>query len=350
MINVGVIGFAHGHANAIIGEWNRCPERYQIKVTCFWDENDERADAASAKFPDMARKATMSDILSEDISAVLITCETAFHMETVEKAACAGKDIILYKPMALTLREADRIVEIVRQTKVRFTMAWQMRTDPQNQRMKELIDSGELGKVCLFRRRHGLSVHKWDGFENTWHNDPKLNRDIFADDSSHPVNLMLWYFGMPQSVMCEMATMINPRVPNDNGVAIFKYPDGKIAEIALSFTTCAADPTTEIYLSEGTVIQRYGDAPGTKLAPREEGLVWYKWGDKDWTFSGIPSPTSQGTRLSAQAGPLAEFLRGGKPVCSAEEGRDSLRLVLACYVSAQTGQRVNVNDPRIYDI
>ncbi|MBQ4450818.1 MAG: Gfo/Idh/MocA family oxidoreductase [Clostridia bacterium] len=350
MIRLGVIGFAHGHANAILGEWFRDPDKYRVQPVCFWDENDERAETALSKYPKMDRMSSVEALLASDISAVLITCETALHAEAAIKAAEAGKDIILYKPMALTLQEADRIVDAVERNGVRFTMGWQMRTDPQNIRMKEMIDGGELGKVCLFRRRHGLSVHKWDGFENTWHNDPKMNRDIFADDSAHPINLMQWYFGMPDSVMCEMSTMVNPKVPNDNGVALFRYPNGMIAEITLCFTTCAADPTTEIYFTDGTVIQRYGDAPGTKLKPREEGLVSYKWGDADWTPSNIPSPSSQGVRLAAQAGRLSEFLHGGAPVCDAKEGRDSLRLVLACYLSARTGQRVSVFDPRIYDI
>ena len=47
---------------------------------------------------------------------------------------------------------------------------------------------------------------------------------------------------------------------------------------------------------------------------------------------------------------MAEFLNGAEPVCTAEEGRDTLRLVLACYLSAREGKRVSVWDPRIQDI
>ena len=47
---------------------------------------------------------------------------------------------------------------------------------------------------------------------------------------------------------------------------------------------------------------------------------------------------------------MAEFLKGGPSVCTAEEGRDSLRLVMACYLSARTGERVSVWDDRVYDI
>ncbi len=350
MINVGILGLAHGHAYAIAGEWNLHPAEMGVRASAFWDQDEKRCAEAEEKLPGLKRCLTPEELLSSDIDAVLITCETAYHLNMVRLSAQAGKAIILYKPMALTLNQADEIVECVHSTGVRFTMAWQMRCDRENIYMRTLCQNDELGKVCMFKRRHGLSVHKWQGFESTWHNSPELNRDIFADDSSHPINLMQWYFGMPQTVMCEMSTMCNPRVPNDSGVALFKYANGMIAEISLCFTTCAADPTTEIYFTDGTVIQRYGDAPGTKLKHDGHGLKWYKWGDDAWTYSDIPTPSSQAERLRAQAKPLSDFLKGGTPVCTAEEGRDSLRLVLACYLSAREGQRVSVNDSRIYSI
>ena len=148
--------------------------------------------------------------------------------------AAAKKNIIMYKPMALTMEQADRIVRAVEENGVRFTMAWQSRTDPQNQLMRKMIREQTLGKPCLYRRRHGLNTHKWENFENVWHTSPVYNRDIFADDSAHPLDMMQWIFGMPESVSCEMSTMVNPKIPNDNAVALFKYADGMIAEMTCS--------------------------------------------------------------------------------------------------------------------
>lgn len=353
MINVGICGFAHGHVFSFAGEWMRDPEAYGVKVVSAWDADEKRLSESLTRFPDGIKAcASMDELLESGIQAVVVTTETAYHAEMCERAANAGKDIILYKPIALTMREADRIVDAVKRSGVRLSMGWQMRTDPQNARMREIVQNGELGKVCLFRRRHGLATHTWEGFENAWHVNPALNRDIFADDSSHPFNLMLWMFGMPETVMCEMSTMVNPKIPNDNAVAVFKYANGMIAEISMSFTTSAAEITTEIYCEKGSVQQYFGDAPATRL-PRGErtpGLVWFREGDSCWTDSGIPSPAKHAERLSDQAGPMAEFLRGGREVCTAEEGRDTLKLVLACYLSAREGTRVNVNDKRIYDI
>ena len=350
MIHVGVLGFAHGHVMSYGKVWKEHPE-YGVQITGGWDHDAERCRTSCEAF-NATPFDTAEALLASDISAVVISCETRYHVDMVEKAAAAGKDIILYKPMAITMAEADRIVEAVNRSHVRFTMGWQMRVDPQNLKMKELIESGELGTVALYRRRHALNTHEWGNFADTWHNDPQLNRDIFADDSSHPINMMQWIFGMPETVFCEMSTMTDPRVPNDTGVALFKYKNGMIAEISCQFTTTAAEITTEVYGDKGTIQQYYGDAPSTNKLPHGTvGLKWYHQGDADWTESDLATPPVHGERLGWQALPFAQFLKGERAaICSAEEGRDSLRLVLACYVSARTGTRVSVQDPRVYEV
>ena len=355
MIKAGICGFAHGHVFSFTKEWLRAPEKYDVAVTGAWDHDSARLrESLEKNYPgvDIRAYESLDELLKSDIDAVVVTSETAYHCDICEKAAKAKKNIILYKPMALHMAEADRIVKAVEENGVRLTMGWQMRADRQNASIREIAQNGELGKVCLFRRRHGLATHTWANFENTWHVNPVMNRDIFADDSAHPINLMQWIFGMPETVSCEMSTMVNPRIPNDNCVALFKYENGMIAEISCSFTTSAVEITTEMYCEGGSVQQYFGDAPSTRL-PRSEtqpGLVWYKEGDDCWTDSGIPSPEKHGQRLVDQAEPMARFLHGEAPLCDAKEGRDTLRLVLACYLSAKEGKRVSVYDERINEL
>ena len=351
-VNVGILGFAHGHVMGYGGEWARHPE-WGVHVAKGWDADAGRAENSS-KALGAERAETLEEILNDKtISAVVISSETKYHVELVERAAEAGKAIILYKPMALTLEGADRIVAAVEKYNVPMSMGWQMRTDPQNIKIKQLIADKTIGNTYVFRRRHALSTHTWAGFADTWHANPELNRDIFADDASHPIDLLNWIFGVPESVMAELTTAHSPRVPNDNGVALFKYKSGMIAEISAYFTCSASEITTEVYGEKGTIQQYYGDGPATRL-PRPEGqpgLKWFVEGDSDWTASDIPSPKGHGERISGQAQPLADFLNGKRPpICNVRDGRDSLKMVLACYLSTRTGERVSLDDPRIYEI
>lgn len=347
---VGILGFAHGHVNAYCAQWKQHPE-YEIELVAGWDHDLNRLKSNSDNYG--IRPCKDVDELLAEVQAVVIASETSLHADLVERSASAGKTIVLQKPMAITMKEADRIVSAVEKYGVRFSMAWQMRCDPQNIKMKELVQSGEFGKIFMVRRRHGLGTHLWQGFENSWHVDPKLNRDIWADDSSHAIDFIQWLLGIPESVTAEIMSLYNPKIPMDNGVALFRYKDGPLAEVSCSFTTTAAENTTEIFAEKGAIIQNFGDGPSCNV-PRPSGahgLKWFTVSTGQWTYSDIPSPDNHGARISGLSKPLADFINGKRePIATAREGRTTLQMTLACYLSTRQGTRVDINDPAIYEV
>jgi len=348
-INVGVLGFAHGHVGAIAAQWRQRPELH-VAVAAGWDHDAARLKTSTEGFGCRACS-EVEEILSDSgIQAVFISAETSRHAELAERAAAAGKAIICYKPMALTLSEADRIVAAVEKNGVPFTMGWQMRVDPQNVKMKELVTSGELGRIFMVRRRHGLSMCLNPAFADSWHVDPKANRDIWADDASHAIDFIHWLLGVPETVTAEIDSLCNPRMPNDNGIALFRYPGGPVAEVCSSFSCPAGENTTEIVGEKGVALQNYGDGVSCNV-PRPEGgiaLKWFLTENNEWTVSELGAPPSHGDRIANQAAPMSKFLHGdGPPIATAEEGRTSLRMMLACYVSTREGRRVRLDDEAI---
>ena len=342
VVNVGILGFAHGHVNAYCARW-REDTALGVRVVAGWDHNSARATAAAGSFGIETCDSASALLRRPDVQAVVIAAETLLHAELVEAAAAAGKAIVLQKPIALTLEQADRIVRAVERARVPFTLAWQMRVDRHNLKMKELLASGRFGRVFMVRRRHCLSTHLWKDFDRSWHVQPELNRDIFADDAAHPIDFMYWLLGMPVSVVAELGSLLNPRIPNDNGIAIFRYADGAFAEVSCSFAAAAGENTAEIVCQNGTIVGNYGDQV-TTMVPRPPGAVQLKWfvtGDAQWTVSDVPDIAGQGERVAALAAPLAEFLHGRRPpIATADEGRTVLRLTLACYESAQSAKRI----------
>jgi len=341
-INVGILGFAHGHVGVYCEEWLKMPER-PVRIAAGWDHDAQRLATSTAKYG--CRVCASPAAAVDGCDAVVIGAETSMHADLVELVATAGKPIVLQKPLALTMEQADRIVTAVARHRVPFTLAWQMRVDPQNVEMKRLIASGQLGRVYMVRRRHGLSTHTWPGFEDTWHVKPELNRGMWADDAAHAIDFLLWLLGKPESVIAEIDTLRSPKVPDDHGIAIFRYADGTFAEVASSFTCLAGENTTEIVAEDGVIIQNYGDGPSTAIArePGAVGLKRMRKGDTSWTNSAIPSPDNHRRRIEALAPELLKFLRGERgPIASAEEGRTALAMTLACYDSATRGRRVQI--------
>jgi predicted dehydrogenase len=341
-IRVGVLGFAHGHVGMYLERWRKQPD-LGVQPVAGWDHDEARATEWCTRHG-LSRAASAEKLLAEGgVDAVVICAETSRHAELVELAAAAGKAVVLQKPIALTLEQADRIVAAVERHRVPFTMAWQMRVDPHNLKARELLAEGRLGRVFMVRRRHGLCTQLWKDFDKTWHVQPELNRDIFADDAAHAVDFVYWLLGMPLSASAEIGTALNPRIPNDNGIAVFRYPGGCLAEVSCTFVAVAGENTLEILGEKGMIVGNYGDVPSCMI-PRPAGgiqLKWYLHEAKEWTASDLPDIRGQGERIAGLAAPLAGFLHGRRPpVASAREGRDVLKMTLACLESAATGRRV----------
>jgi predicted dehydrogenase len=144
-------------------------------------------------------------------------------------------------------------------------------------------------------------------------------------------------------VTAELGTLLNRKVPNDNGIAVFRYAEGTFAEIVCSFVCVTHENTTEVVAEFGTIIQNFGDGPSSS-APRTEGKGGLKWFIEDtgeWEDGEDHGISGQGDRIAGLAGPLAEFLQGERePLATATEGRDVLRMILGCYESSESGKRV----------
>lgn len=349
-IGIGLLGFAHGHVSMYCTQWLQNPA-HAVNLVAGWDHLPARLDKAATDF-NLKACSTIDDLLARpDIQAVVIGSETSLHADLVEKAAAAGKMIALQKPLALSMNEADRIVKVIQHYGTPFTLAWQMRVDPQNIQVKDLLQSGQLGKVFMVRRRHGLATHTWPDFNQTWHVKPETNRDIWADDSAHAIDFIHWLLGVPETVTAEITSQYDPKIPMDNGLAIFRYPGGPLAEVSCSFTCLAAENTVEVFAEKGTILQNFGDVPSCNV-PRPDGAVGQKWYiNGAWVNSEIPSPSNHGARIAGLAGPLAEFFHGRRaPIASAEDGRDTLRMTLACYVSTREGRRVRLDEAQIWQV
>ena len=154
-IGIGIISFAHGHANAYCNQMKTFDD---VQLVACWDDNVARGEAAATQYG-MNYAPHFEDVINHpEIHAFIVTCETNRHAEMVEAAASEGKHILCQKPMALTLEDCDRIAAVIENTGVKFMMGYQMRRDPANIAMKELIDSGVLGKIGVLRRRHCINA------------------------------------------------------------------------------------------------------------------------------------------------------------------------------------------------
>lgn len=344
-VRIGVLSHAHGHANTYCQAMRDFPD---VTLVASWDDDQARGRQAAQACGLEFRTDADEVIKDPGIDALIITCETNRHAEFVERAAAAGKHILLQKPMATTLADCDRIAAAVRRAGVKFSMAFQMRRDPVNRQMKQLLDEGAIGRVFLVRRRHTINVLLNPAFGTggtAWHVDPVANVGMFFDDANHAADWFYWMFGAPRSVSAEIDNVLGSNAPDDNGVALYRFAKGEIGILLNSSTTVAGVNTTEIYGDQGTIVQDFGDAPSTS-APRPPDaapLRLIRRDDKAWTEYRLPIPASQGERIAAVPRPFVDYLRGlSDTAIGPEEGRASVEMVLAAYRAAAEGRRVEL--------
>ncbi|GHO96407.1 oxidoreductase [Reticulibacter mediterranei] len=339
---LGIISFAHSHINAYIESIKNFAD---AQIVAAWDEDQERGRTQCGKNGIHFEPDLDALLKRDDIDAVFVTSPTNQHAAHVLTAAQAGKAVLLQKPMALTLEDCDAIIAAVKQYDIKFSMCYQMRADPVNQKMKQLIDEGAVGNIAIMRRRHAIGALLSPDFARpgNWHIDPVQNMGMFMDDASHAADWFYWMLGHPTSVIAEIDNIVTSTAPDDNGVAIFRFGKKEIGILLNSSTMLAAEATTEIYGDKGTIVQNYGDLVSSGL-PRPTGataLKIYRTGAQEWESFNFPADTPHGSRIRAVPRPLIEYLQGrADPLATAEDGRVCIEMILGAYQAAREGRRV----------
>lgn len=336
-IRFAILSFAHYHANFWAQAINAADGAALVGI---WDDVEARGQQAAHQYG-TAYYADLDALLAR-CDAVGITSETARHADLVERAAAAGKHILLEKPMATTAAEGRRIQAAVARAGVTFMQNFPKRYDPINHELVRKVHGGELGKVSMVRVRHGNYhlLQLGDDVHNQWFGDPALSGGgALIDEGIHAIDFLLWLLGTPHQVyaMTSNATLGLPL--EDTALMILSYANGVIAEVAASNTLVAAEESIEVYGTGGSAI-----LSGVDLASRDFSrppyLKFHRRGDprEGWHGSDTVPFFRQGN--FHQQGPL-HFLRclteGAAPVATLDEGLQSLMIVEAAYRSARTG-------------
>ena len=140
---------------------------------------------------------TLDELLADPkVDLVDICLPTHLHTQASLQALEAGKHVLLEKPIALDLKEANQVLATAKKRKCQFMVAHVLRFFPEFRLIKELIDKGELGPVLAGRFRRIISRPAWWGPE-----DLERTGGPAIDLHIHDVDFIQFLFGMPGAVV-----------------------------------------------------------------------------------------------------------------------------------------------------
>jgi len=332
-IRVGLIGcggISLAHARGYL----QSPNLFEVVACC-----DERKELAEERAQQLGAKFVTTDyhdLLSrDDIDAVDICLPHHLHAEVTITAAEAGKHVLVEKPIATTLAEADAMIAAARNAGVVLMVAHNERFMPVYQKAKELVAQGVLGRIFLARADHNQFVraepHSWLRRKAT------AGGGVLIGSGIHRVDLLRWLVGEIVRVFHQQR-LVPERFSDEveaASVTVLEFENGAIGELTCNWSAYGAPsaPWYELlwlYGTDGSFHNVGGLFVASEKLPESQGKH-------------IPVPVEESDSFVNEIRHFGECLKEGKtPLTSGEEGRKSLAVVLAAYQSAETNTFVTV--------
>lgn len=259
MIRVAMLSFWHVHARDYAKQITEHPE---TEIVAVWDEIAERGRAEAAE-RGVRFYESLDELLAQpDIDAVVVDTPSDMHRDVMVKAANAGKHIFTEKVLAITLREANEIVDAVRKNGVKLTVSLPRLNDEYTTAIQRILQEGLLGELTLVRTRlsHSGAIANW--LPAHFYNLQQTGGGALIDLGCHPMYLARLFLGLPESVTASYGYVTGKEV-EDNAVAVLRYPSGALAVVEAGFVNRYSPFTIEIHGKEGSLL--YGTPEGRIL-------------------------------------------------------------------------------------
>ena len=336
---VGIIGCGFW-ANYQIAAWKEIPEA-DIVAVC--DLDPLKVKTAAEKNNISRTYTEVSKMLNEEeLDFVDIISNPETHPEIVYAAAKKSIPIICQKPTALELATAKKMVETCRSSNVPFYIHENFRWQAPMQRIKDILDSGQIGTP--FRARIYFNSRY-----PVLRNQPslaKLDRMIIADLGVHLFDLVRFFFGEAKSIYCQTQQIAKDIKGEDVANSFIETQSGVHCTVELSWASyvqCDCFPQTLVSIegTEGSInlscdCQLVVVKPGgvENIAVK---LPHYQWVHPDYAVVHSALVACNQDLLAAITGQRESENR-------ADLNLETLKLVYAAYQSAETGQVIRLKD------
>ena len=274
----------------------------------------------------------------KDIDAVAIATSSDAHYPLTIEALESGKHVLLEKPMALSTKHMDEMIELSRRKNLKLAVSFQNRFNPPVQELRKKIESRDFGRIF-----YGVASIRWNRNEDyykqaEWRGKWRSDGGVLMNQSTHNIDLLQWMLGGDvKEVYGHLENFSHPYIEaEDFGAAVIKFRNGAVGILEGTSVIYPKnlEETLSIFGEKGTV--KLGGLAVNRIE------VWRFENEDSHPFMKLPDPdTVYGFGHIPLYRDFYESIDQGRdPAVPGEEGRKAVDIVLAIYKSHLTGKPV----------
>jgi UDP-N-acetyl-2-amino-2-deoxyglucuronate dehydrogenase len=336
-LGFGIIGcgmISGWHAEAI----SKIPQARLVGVT---DAIAKLRSDLAVKYGAIPYESVEKMLADPNIRIVSICTPSGLHAPLAVQAAQAGKHVIVEKPMALNLKDADQMIVTCERNQVKLCVISQLRFSPAIQQIKQALDESVLGRVVLgdlyMKFNRTQAYYDQGNWRGTWEMD---GGGALMNQGIHGVDLLRYLMGPVKSVSAHTRTLARKIEVEDTAVAILEFQNGALGVIeATTSVYPGATRHLEINGGRGTIVLEENSIARWDIEGQEPSagvVLGHAAGDTSSNPGafGVEGHVYQITDM------IEAVLNNRRPVVDGSEGRKALEVILAIYESSASSKLV----------
>ena len=277
---------------------------------------------------------------NENIDVVTVATESGYHPEITKDVLESDKHVIVEKPMALSISDAEEMIELADKKDLKLSVCHQNRFNPTIQKLRNAVEDDRFGKLV-----HGVASVRWnrnDEYYNMddWHGTLELDGGILMNQCIHNIDMLRWMMGDVERLTAEIDTFLRDIETEDAGMAVLRFENGAVGLI--EGTVCVyptnLEETFNLFGEQGTV--------------RVAGIAMNEI--IDWNFAdgkeneeermkkaNYETESVYGYGHNLLFEDVIEAIKEDRePLVDGIEGKKAIEVILAMYKSSRTGKPV----------
>lgn len=311
-----------------------------VELVGFCDVVIERAEKFTAAHGGVAYSDYNKMLQELDIDAVSVCLPNALHASVSIAAAKAGCHVLCEKPMATNVQDAQQMIQAAIDNQVLLMIGHNQRMMPPHVKAKEIIQSGEMGRVISFRTAfgHGGPEH-WsiDGAGSWFFRKEDAYVGAMGDLGVHKADLIRWLLDDEVIEVCAFVDNLDKSgsTVDDNSICLLRTKKGAIGTLTASWTYYKGEDNSTILYCENGVIKIGTD-------PHDQVIVEKRDGHVDRYHVGAIATNDAQVGSGIIGAFIHSIVTNTEVTISGEEGLKSLQVIIACLESAALKRNVTL--------